>query len=309
MRISVGCDLAYEIDDTTTFIFNVAIAQIAPHAQVDETWTIEPQLPAETSTAGLDNRYTRLIVRNGTLSLLANAPVTSGRDPGEGSITLMGGESPILVMASFLSVDAQNIILEAGTRPGASVALVGLESAVIHAHGSGLLSLSAGTASGSSLPGVNAQDVFLNYLNAPSSFTTPAAFVLGIGALSVEAETISLSGGGSDGAFAALVSFGEFKVSAIDLEMVPGSGVNADAVLLGLGGVAEVAYTNCTGCVDLLSDPFLDGGSQSGLYISGIFQQPATDAILAMLGRDSDSSVDGEEDDDDDEEEDEMQCN
>ena len=67
MRIAVGCDLAYEVDDTTTFIFNIAIAQIAPHAQVDEKWIIEPQIQAETTIAGLDNRYTRLLVRNGTL--------------------------------------------------------------------------------------------------------------------------------------------------------------------------------------------------------------------------------------------------
>ena len=69
MKMAVGCDLSYEIDDTTTFIFNVAVAQIEPHAQVDEKWIIEPQLQAETITTGLDNRYTRLVVRNGMLRL------------------------------------------------------------------------------------------------------------------------------------------------------------------------------------------------------------------------------------------------
>jgi transglutaminase-like putative cysteine protease len=69
MKISVGCDLAYEVEDITTFIFNVAIAQIPPHAQVTEAWTITPQLAAETTLAGLDNRYTRLVVRRGALRL------------------------------------------------------------------------------------------------------------------------------------------------------------------------------------------------------------------------------------------------
>ncbi|MGD9920624.1 MAG: transglutaminase family protein [Pseudorhodoplanes sp.] len=69
MKIAVGCDLAYEVADITTFIFNVAVAQISQHAQVGERWIVEPAVPAETIIAGLDNRYTRLVARNGTLRL------------------------------------------------------------------------------------------------------------------------------------------------------------------------------------------------------------------------------------------------
>lgn len=69
MKMAVGCDLAYEIEDVTTFIFNVAIAQIPAHGPCDESWTIAPPLAAETTIAGLDNRYTRLVVRNGALRL------------------------------------------------------------------------------------------------------------------------------------------------------------------------------------------------------------------------------------------------
>jgi transglutaminase-like putative cysteine protease len=69
MKMAVGCDLTYEIEDITTFIFNVAVAQLTAHAQLDERWIVEPPLQFETTTAGLDNRYTRLVVRNGVLRL------------------------------------------------------------------------------------------------------------------------------------------------------------------------------------------------------------------------------------------------
>lgn len=69
MKMAVGCDLAYEIEDVTTFIFNVAVAQTTAHLQLHETWQIAPLVATETTIAGLDNRYTRLVVRNGVLRL------------------------------------------------------------------------------------------------------------------------------------------------------------------------------------------------------------------------------------------------
>ena len=67
MKMTVGCDLAYEIENVTTFIFNVAVAQTRSHLRLDETWLIEPPIAAETTIAGLDNRYTRLMMRSGVL--------------------------------------------------------------------------------------------------------------------------------------------------------------------------------------------------------------------------------------------------
>lgn len=75
MKMSVGCDLSYEVMDTTTFIFNVAVAQTAQHADLQETWSFEPDLPAETIIADLDNRYTRLVVPRGALRLRYEASV------------------------------------------------------------------------------------------------------------------------------------------------------------------------------------------------------------------------------------------
>jgi len=249
-----------------------------------------------------------LIVRNGSLSLLANAPLSDAafRDAGSGDITVRATDTSVLVLAGILSVEAQNIILEAGSAPGASVALVGLGTTSVHAHGSGLLSLTAGTAAGSSLAPGSSFDIFESYLNAPTAFTAPAAFIIGREGLSVIADDVILSGGGSAGAFAALASFGEFSVEAINIELNAGIGDNADAVLLGLGGLADITYGFCNACDSLFGDPLLDPLPNAGIFISGVLQNPAGDAILAMLGQGSDE---GSEEDDEDEDEEETECN
>ena len=75
MKMSVGCDLAYEVMDTTTFIFNVAVAQVPQHADLQETWSFEPDLPSDALTADFNNRYTRLVVPRGAFRLRYKASV------------------------------------------------------------------------------------------------------------------------------------------------------------------------------------------------------------------------------------------
>ena len=75
MKMSVGCDLAYEVMDTTTFIFNVAVAQVPQHADLRETWSFAPDLPAEAITTDFNNRYTRLVVPRGAFRLRYEASV------------------------------------------------------------------------------------------------------------------------------------------------------------------------------------------------------------------------------------------
>ena len=69
MKMAVGCDLSYEVGSATTFVFNVAVADIPQHTQLVENWTIDPPLDAQTTVAGLNNRYTRIVVPAGTLRL------------------------------------------------------------------------------------------------------------------------------------------------------------------------------------------------------------------------------------------------
>lgn len=242
-----------------------------------------------------------VIVRDGTLSLLANAPgaASANREEGEGNIYLMATDRAVRVIAANLVVDAQNIFVAGGNSAGAHAALFGLGTTSIHAHGSGLLRLEGGTAAGTSLSLGTSQDIVQALLINPSSISAPVALVVGQSALNVIADDVQLAGGGSDGAFAALVSFGDFNVDAINIDLTAGSAANADALLLGLGGIANINFTNCNGCVDLLSDPLLDGSAQTGIYRAGVFTNPSVDAILAMLGREDEESE--EEDDEEDE--------
>ncbi len=243
------------------------------------------------------------------LSMIANDGGTDPqfRDSGDGNVTLKAGDGPLRVMATTLIVEAQNIVLEAGTMPGASVALVGLGTAELHAHGSGLISLTGGTAPGSLLTGASSQDIFANFLADPTTLTAPASFILGQNSLKLTADDIVLQGGGSDGAFAAVVSFGEFTVKAINIELLTGSAINADALLLGLGGVAELEYTHCEFCaVPFFGDPLADSSAQAGVYISGVFD------VFSIIGgsilpRSNDKDGDGEDDDDEDDEN--LECN
>lgn len=124
----------------------------------------------------------------------------------------------------------------------------------------------------------------------------PSAFVVGLFGLSVIADDLEISGGGSNGAFAALASFGEFSVQSINIDLVPGTADNADALLLGLGGLADISFTNCNGCNEILFDPLFDSAAQSGIFISGLFREPTIDAILAMLDRDQEGEDDEEKD-------------
>ena len=115
--------------------------------------------------------------------------------------------------------------------------------------------------------------------------------------LSVEVEDLSLNGGAADRAFASLVSFGEFKVAASNVELLAGTGVNSDATLLGLGGLLDLKFDTCVGCGDpFLTDPRADPLPQTGLFIAGVVADPAVTGILSMLDRADDN---GKSDDDD----------
>ena len=69
MIMAVGCGLSNEVGAPTTFVFNVAVANIPQHAQVLESWTIDPPLDAQTTVTSLTNRYTRIVGPAGTLRL------------------------------------------------------------------------------------------------------------------------------------------------------------------------------------------------------------------------------------------------
>ena len=85
---------------------------------------------------------------------------------------------------------------------------------------------------------------------------------------------------------------------------------NTDAVFLGMGGAADITFTSCTGCGDLLADPLLDGGSQTGTFLAGLFVDPTINAVLAnILSSESDGAEPAtEEEDEEDKKETTLEC-
>ena len=244
------------------------------------------------------------ILTDGFLRLFANAPGgdASQREPGEGFVTILADSQPTLVRANELEVEAQNVVVKGGSSNGAYAALVGVESAKILAHGSGLVSLSAGT--GNDIAPTSSFDILGKLIPRDEDRTsvpqldTPFAVILGVKSLDVNSEFIEMNGGGSGGAFASIASFGDLTVASIDIKMQVGSAANTDAAFLALGGAAEITSTTCTGCGELLSDPLLDATSQTGTFVSGLLQNPTIDSVLAMLGQGE--NVDKAEEDKDD---------
>ncbi|MGE0482662.1 MAG: filamentous hemagglutinin N-terminal domain-containing protein [Gammaproteobacteria bacterium] len=248
-----------------------------------------------------------LVVENGTLSLLANAASRDDafRDAGDGNIRLVAEAGGLRLVATNIKLEAQNIFLSAGGAPGAHVAVIG-STVDVHAHGSGLLRLEAGTAPGTALEPGFSSTIIERLINNPAAITAPVAVLVGRKALNVVADNVELFGGGSEGAFAALASFGKFDVDALHITLAPGTADNADALLLGLGGLANIDFISCDGCNELLFDPLFESSAQSGIYIAGLLQEPTIDAILAMLDRGT--GDEGEEDDEDDEEDEAAEC-
>lgn len=70
MKLSVGCDIGYEIIEPATLIFNIEAMVGGRQRILSETLTITPNLPADEKTATeTGNRYLRLTAQPGMLRL------------------------------------------------------------------------------------------------------------------------------------------------------------------------------------------------------------------------------------------------
>ena len=263
-----------------------------------------------------------------TLNLIANESVENGvdvnfRGPGTGDVIVTGttvaadtmnvsaeyvlvqagsdttGATPGMLFANnSLQIDAHGVEVQAGHGPDAFAAIVSLGTLDINAE---LLEINAGD--GEESGALPIDSTMLAEFNGEVNNLPPFAAVLALAELNVTAQTITLDGGPGDYGFAALASGGLFNVTADTVEMTAGEGMNADAVFLALGGIAEIAVGNCIGCEQLFVDPLLDPVAQTGVYIAGLLQDPSSDAILALQDND-------DEDEDDDEDENEAgECN
>ncbi|MBS7807823.1 filamentous hemagglutinin N-terminal domain-containing protein [Variovorax sp. PCZ-1] len=77
---------------------------------------------------------------------------------------------------------------------------------------------------------------------------------------------INLLGGTGAGAYAAIVSDGNITINAPSLNLTPGSGLDADAVVLSNFGLIS-SPSNCNGCLVLSVTPLGNGITNAGIYI------------------------------------------
>lgn len=76
MRFSLGCALAYDVQQITPFVFNVELAQIASQAIASETLTLTPSVEPERWTMPeTGNRYLRVMAPAGRFALRYEAEV------------------------------------------------------------------------------------------------------------------------------------------------------------------------------------------------------------------------------------------
>ena len=298
--------------------------------QANNDIIIDPATVIFSENGSLTLQAGRSITINGTitvpnLTLIANemnGPLPAFRDAGTGDVTIFGTEvvtgngvingetitiqsgSPSFVLSSGnLEVNATTKVqLLGGVGEGSIAALIALEGLTINAP---LLELFSGAAPDVTLGGQLSSEIFGEV--TPDIVLPAVAFTFAGAESNINVDNIFLQGGSTPDSFAALVSLGQFNVEAGNIDLVPGTEPNTDAVFLALGGAADIRFTNCTGCEDLFSDPLIDPLPESGIFIAGLFRDPAVEAILALVSEEAEASEEAAEDgageggDDDDE--------
>ncbi|PWE54151.1 transglutaminase family protein [Metarhizobium album] len=77
MRYRLGCELSYEVKSPTTFIFNLEVARLERHLDLEERLVVSPDLPKRTySVPDVHNRYFAVNAEAGPLEIRYEAEVT-----------------------------------------------------------------------------------------------------------------------------------------------------------------------------------------------------------------------------------------
>ena len=101
MRFSLGCALAYDVQQPTPFVFNVELAQIASQAIASETLTLTPSVEPERWTMPeTGNRYLRVMAPAGrfTLRYEAEVDLTPALERPEDVMEIAAAEIPLPVL-------------------------------------------------------------------------------------------------------------------------------------------------------------------------------------------------------------------
>jgi filamentous hemagglutinin len=165
-----------------------------------------------------------------------NVNVLGGDIAGAKAEIVSGGTGTINAIGSF--------ILQGGTQANAYAALNVAGNVTITAPGVSVLGGSGSNAYARLDPGVGSK-------------------------LVVNATNANVQGGTGIGAYGAIVSSGDITINANNLDLIAGSGNDADAVVLSYLGVVGLP-ANCLGCVVLTANPLGNGITQTGYWSGGV---------------------------------------
>ena len=224
----------------------------------------------------------------GTGDITITGEVIAGNAVLNGDTIIIQSASPSFVLSNgTLEVNATtNVKLLGGVGEGSIAALIAQETLTIN---SPRLELFSGSAPESTLGGKLASEIFDGAI--PDITTLPGiAFTFAGTESNINVDSIFLQAGSTADSFVALVSNGQFNVAAGNIQLVPGTELNTDAVFLALGGAAEITFTDCIGCEDLFADPLVDPLPDAGIYIAGLFRNPAVEAILALVSEEAEAT-------------------
>ena len=244
--------------------------------------------------------YSATVVADAITVNAANVLVESGM-----SADMMTSIPGVLLGGTNIDISANAVEIQAGYGPDGFATITSL----------GDLSIDAGTleiygGEGSSAGATPIDTSFFENFTGEATNLPPFATAFGFNSVNLDVENLIFEGGSADQAFAAIVSNGLFNVAAENASLTSGTGENADAVFLALGGVAEIAIPTCENCDQIFFDPLSQAESNSGVFIAGLLQEPSTDAIVNLLDKeDAADNTEGEDAEDEEEEDGPGECN
>jgi filamentous hemagglutinin family protein len=217
-------------------------------------------------------------------SLAVQGNVTGGGSvllKGSGDVVLGGGTSAVEVRgAEGTFIEGGNIRLAGGTSGGASTRLGAGSSVPVSITTAGNFVIEGGSGAGS-FAAVEATG------NVNTLVGGTLSIIGGTGAnayakldpsqgalLDVKAPVVNVRGGSAPGAFAAVVSDGNINLDSRSLTLIPGTGTDADAVVVSSAGVVKLPE-QCNGCVVLTKNPLGNGVIETGVFSGAAAPAPS----------------------------------
>jgi filamentous hemagglutinin family protein len=203
------------------------------------------------------------------------------------AVTIAGSNSVLL--------DAMNVRVSGGSQNGASTTISSNGSITINSFGNFVLQggskqdayaqiLAAGPVTlnvGSGSPGSGMVDIFGGAGDNAYALLDPTSpgSVLTINSTGA----VNLQGGAGAGSYAAVKSVGDIVFIGVpSLNLLQGSGADADAVLVSMTGNTRSLPSICTGCLNLITNPLGNGKLEAGVYNGAVVITPILDSTTVI---------------------------